>query len=70
MSNAKPYEGYLISELGVKRYLDGRRDQQFSNINLFQDVQKITGSGERILVLVAMAHLIEPCVNKPPGTIQ
>lgn len=40
MSNAKSYDGHLISELGVKRYLNGRRNQQFSNINLFQDVQK------------------------------
>lgn len=40
MNDPKPYEGYLISELGIKRYLDGRRSQQFSNINLFQDIQK------------------------------
>jgi len=39
MSNVKQYDGYLISELGFKRYLDGRQNQQFSNINLFQDIQ-------------------------------
>lgn len=29
------YDGALISELGVKRYLNGVRDQKWSNVNLF-----------------------------------
>ncbi len=40
MSNLEAYDGYLISQLGIKRYLKGRSNQPFSNINLFQDVQK------------------------------
>lgn len=40
MSDTKPYYGHLISELGVKRYLEGRHSQQFSNVDLFRDVQK------------------------------
>jgi len=35
MNGAKDsYDGALISELGVKRYLNGVRDQKWSNVNL------------------------------------
>lgn len=33
------YNGELISELGVKRYLNGYKSQQFSNIQLFRNVK-------------------------------
>jgi len=36
---ATRYDGHLISELGVKRYLNGYNSQQYSNINLFHSVK-------------------------------
>lgn len=36
---SRMYDGNLISELGAKRYLQGLKNQSFSNVNLFQSVQ-------------------------------
>ncbi|VAW59263.1 hypothetical protein MNBD_GAMMA11-2629 [hydrothermal vent metagenome] len=44
MSKAtRQYDGHLISELGVKRYLLGYSSQQYSNINLFHSVKDHKG---------------------------